>query len=89
MNLLSVMGKSRLMLGCALALTVTLTATPSASGADRGSSRQAAITNKIDETRLVRLVGNVRPEANRQNDRGAVSDSMPQQHLQLLLHRAR
>jgi subtilase family serine protease len=86
MNLLSVVGKSRLMLGCALALMV-LAATPSVSGAERGSSRQAAITNKIDETRLVRLVGNVRPEANRQNDRGAVGDSMQLQHLQLLLQR--
>ncbi len=83
MNLLSVVGKGRVVLGCALALTVTL----SAAGAGQGSSRQPAITKKIDETRLTRLVGNVRPEANSQNDLGAVGDSMPLQHLQLLLRR--
>jgi subtilase family serine protease len=82
MNLLSVMGRSRAALGCALALTVTL-----AAGADQGSSRQAAITKKIDETRLARLAGNVRPEATSQNDRGAVGDSMQLQHLALLLQR--
>ena len=36
---------------------------------------------------MARLVGNVRPEANSQNDRGAVGDSMQLQHLQLLLQR--
>ena len=82
MNLLFVVGKSRAALGCALALTITL-----AAGAEQGSSRQPAITKKIDETRLARLVGNVRPEATSQNDRGAVGDSMQLQHLQLLLQR--
>jgi len=82
MNLLSVAGKSRVALGCALALTITL-----AAGAEQGSSRQPAITKKIDETRLARLVGNVHPEATSQNDRGAVGDSMQLQHLQLLLQR--
>jgi subtilase family serine protease len=83
MNLLSIVGKGRVVLGCALALTVTL----SAGAAGQGSSRQASITKKIDETRLTRLVGNVRPEANSRNDRGAVGDSMQLQHLQLLLQR--
>ena len=82
MNLLSVVGKGRIALGCALALTVTL-----AAGAEQGSSRQPAITKKLDETRLARLVGNVHPEATSQNDRGAVGDSMQLQHLQLLLQR--
>ena len=82
MNLLSVVGKGRVALGCAFALTITL-----AAGAEQGSSRQPAITKKIDETRLARLVGNVRPEATSQNDRGAVGDSMQLQHLQLLLQR--
>jgi len=82
MNVLYHLGKSRAALGCALALTVTLVA-----GAEQGSSRRAAITKKIDETRMARLAGNVRPEATRQNDRGAVGDSMQLQHLQLLLQR--
>jgi subtilase family serine protease len=83
MNLLSIMGNGRGVLGCALALTVTL----SAGAAGQGSSRQPSITKKIDETRMTRLIGNVRPEANTQNDRGAVGDSMQLQHLQLLLQR--
>jgi subtilase family serine protease len=83
MKLLSIVGKSRVVLGCALALTVTL----AAAGAGLGSSRQALITKKIDETRMTRLVGNVRLEANSKNDRGAVGDSMQLQRLQLLLQR--
>jgi subtilase family serine protease len=83
MNLLSIVGNGRAVLGCALALTVTL----SAGAAGQGSSRQPSITKKIDETRMTRLVGNVRPEANSQNDRGAVGDSMQLQHLELLLQR--
>jgi subtilase family serine protease len=83
MNLLSIVGNGRAVLGCALAFTVTL----SAGAAGQGSSRQPSITKKIDETKLTRLVGNVRPEANSRNDRGAVGDSMQLQHLQLLLQR--
>jgi hypothetical protein len=82
MNLLSIVSQGRVVLGCVLALTVTL-----AAGANQGSSSQSAITKKIDETRMTRLVGNVRPEATRQNDRGSVGDSMQLQHLQLLLQR--
>jgi hypothetical protein len=69
MHLLPVTGKSRFALGCALDLTITL-----AARAEQGSSRQPAITKKIDETRLARLAGNVRPEATSQNDRGTVGD---------------
>jgi subtilase family serine protease len=45
------------------------------------------ISSAIDEHRLVRLAGNVRPEAVAANDRGRVPDSMPLQHMQLLLKR--
>src|ERR1700748_1542359 len=82
MHLLPVTVRSRVALGCALTLTFTL-----AVRAEQGSSRQPAITKKIDETRLARPSGNVRPEATSQNDRGAVGDSMQLQHLQLLLQR--
>lgn len=83
MNLLVVLGKGRVVSGCVLAFALTA----ASAGANQGSPRRAAITKKIDETRLVRLSGNVRPEANPQNDRGAVGDSLPLQHLQLLLRR--
>ena len=42
MNLLSIVGNGRAVLGCALALTVTL----SAGAAGQGSSRQASITQE-------------------------------------------
>ena len=83
MNLRSAVGKGRIMLGCTLAFTFTI----AAAAANIGSSRQGAITKKIDETRMVRLTGNVTREANSQNDRGAVGDSMQLQHMQLLLQR--
>ncbi|HTY49061.1 MAG TPA: protease pro-enzyme activation domain-containing protein [Steroidobacteraceae bacterium] len=48
---------------------------------------RALITAPIDETRLVRLIGNTRPEANVRNDRGRVPDALILSHLQLLLAR--
>ncbi|HTW73468.1 MAG TPA: protease pro-enzyme activation domain-containing protein [Steroidobacteraceae bacterium] len=45
------------------------------------------ITAPIDETRRVRLSGNVRPEANAHNDRGRVPDALSLRHMQLLLRR--
>lgn len=45
------------------------------------------ITKPIDENHLVRLVGNTRPEANAENDRGAVADGMRMDHLWLQLKR--
>jgi uncharacterized repeat protein (TIGR01451 family) len=45
------------------------------------------ITAPIDDARLVRLTGNTRPEATPFNDRGRVADSLPLEHLQLLLKR--
>ncbi|MGA9717194.1 MAG: S53 family peptidase [Acidobacteriaceae bacterium] len=83
MNLLAIGGKGRTVLGCALTFAFTV----AAAGAGQGSARQSAITKKLDETRMVRLVGNVLPEANAENDRGAVGDSLQLQHLQLLLQR--
>src|SRR5579862_4313979 len=45
------------------------------------------ITLPIDNSRLSRLPGNTRPEANTRNDRGRVRDDLPIQHMQLLLKR--
>jgi hypothetical protein len=46
------------------------------------------ITGTIDETKLVTLPGNTRPEANAQNDRGRLADSSPLNHMMLLLRRS-
>ncbi len=50
--------------------------------------RRPLITQPIDERALHALAGNTRPEANRQNDRGAVADSFPMEHILLQLQRS-
>jgi len=71
--------------GCALVVGLMLGASLEASAAI--TARQSLINGKIDETQLVTLPGNVRPEANASHDRGPVADSMPLNHLQLVLGR--
>jgi len=46
------------------------------------------ITARIDETALRTLAGNTRPEANAQNDRGAVADDLVMDHMLLQLERS-
>ena len=46
------------------------------------------ITKQIDESNVVRLAGNTRPEATLKNDLGAVSDSMDLDHILLQLQRS-
>jgi len=45
------------------------------------------ITQNIDEGKRVRLTGNTRPEVNAENDRGAVADDFPMEHMLLQLRR--
>jgi subtilase family serine protease len=47
------------------------------------------ITGTVDETELVTLLGNTRPEANATNDQGRLADSFPLEHMILLLRRSR
>ncbi len=49
--------------------------------------RSPAITQRVDESSLVSLHGNVRPEANSGNDLGLVDDNLPLDHLLLQLKR--
>src|SRR5580658_2648078 len=46
------------------------------------------ITQNVDESKLVTLAGNTRPEANKQNDRGLVPDSLSMEHMLLQLRRS-
>jgi len=55
--------------------------------AQPSSAARVLVTSPIDETRLVRLSGNTRREANARNDRGRLPDSWPLEHMQLLLKR--
>ena len=45
------------------------------------------VTQEIDESRLIVLRGNTRPEANRNNDRGYVGDDFRLEHMFLQLKR--
>lgn len=61
-----------------------------AAGAQGQAGSPAArplLTEAIDNTRLAPLRGNTRPEATAENDRGAVPDAFPLQHLLLQLQR--
>jgi hypothetical protein len=49
---------------------------------------RSVVTQKIDETKRVTLPGNTRPEASLANDRGAVAESFPVEHMQLQLKRS-
>jgi subtilase family serine protease len=71
-----------------VALTLALSWRHVARANQTEGSPRVLITEPIDETRLVTLVGNTRPEANAKNDRGPVSDSFPVDHMLLQLKRA-
>ena len=47
------------------------------------------ITRTVNESELVTLPGNTRPEANATNDQGRLADSFPLEHMILLLRRSR
>jgi subtilase family serine protease len=50
--------------------------------------RPALIHQAVDETKLVSLAGNTRPEATAENDLGAVSDNLSLDHMMLQLKRS-
>ena len=55
--------------------------------AGNGTARPL-VTSPVVTSNLVRLVGNVRPEANTANDLGAVADGFPMNHMFVQLQRA-
>jgi subtilase family serine protease len=75
---------SKAVTGCALVLGLMLGVSVEATAV---TARQPLINGRIDETQLVTLPGNVRPEATASHDRGPVDDSLPLNHLQLVLVR--
>ncbi|HUJ33059.1 MAG TPA: protease pro-enzyme activation domain-containing protein, partial [Candidatus Acidoferrum sp.] len=58
-----------------------------AQGIESGRYSRALITHKIDESDRTALAGNMRPEANARNDRGAVAEDFPMDHMLLQLKR--
>ncbi len=62
------------------------------SGNNGGSStvpKPLLITSQIDESNLVTLRGNTRPEAVAKNDLGRVADDLPLEHMMLQLRRSK
>ena len=53
-----------------------------------GGFPRALVTDPIDESKLVTLAGNTRPEATRQNDRGRVPDDYAMPHMFLQMKRS-
>src|SRR5947209_2482574 len=60
----------------------------SAANAQVGLEARSVLTRAIDESRLISLGGNTRPEVNAANDRGPVADDMPLEHVLLQLRRS-
>ncbi len=54
---------------------------------DRQRSRHVLVSQGVDEGQRVTLHGNTRPEARPENDRGAVADDFPMEHMLLQLRR--
>ena len=71
-----------------LTLPIGLLSLASALYAQPSGRPARVIREGIDEARVVRLVGNTRPEATIQNDRGIVADSLPLDHMLLQLKRS-
>ena len=53
-----------------------------------GRTARPQIVDRIDETRLVTMKGNTRPEANAQNDAGAVPGDLAMEHMLLMMSRS-
>jgi subtilase family serine protease len=80
--------RPRLSLSCRLLgvlVSVSFLANPLARAESLGP---VLIVQNVDETKLVTLSGNTRPEANVKNDRGRVADSLPLDHMLLQLKRS-
>jgi len=73
---------------CCSALALGFASVLVAQGAAQGAAQSVLITQPIDSSRLHTLVGNTRPEANAQNDRGKVADTFPMPHMLLELQRS-
>ena len=63
-------------------------ASPSHGQSRSSRAAQPLVTQPVDEGRVVPLRGHTRAEANRNNDRGAVADNTPLQHMLLQLRRS-
>lgn len=82
------MSRKAVVVASVVALTLALGVRYAARAASATSGPRVLITEPIDDTRLITLVGNTRPEANIHNDRGRVADAFQLNHMLLQLKRA-
>ncbi len=73
--------------GAIAGLTFTWEGVSRAQAAEDVPHARVLITRPIDESRLLRLAGNTRREANSNNDRGRVADDFLMEHMLLLMRR--
>ena len=73
---------------CAVLTIASATPIFALGGGVAQNSAQPRILTKVEDATRVILVGNVRPEANAAHDLGEVEDSLPLEHMQLLLKRS-
>jgi hypothetical protein len=59
-----------------------------ASTTAQGQPSRPLVVDRVDENKLYRLTGNMRPEANAANDRGPVADDLAMDHMLLQLRRS-
>jgi subtilase family serine protease len=82
------MSRKAAVVASVVALMLALGVRYAARAASAGVGTRVLITEPVDSTRLVTLVGNTRPEANSRNDRGRVADAFQLDHMLLQLKRA-
>jgi subtilase family serine protease len=73
---------------CCGALTLSSTSALVAQSAGTAPQARLLITRPVDPSRLYTLAGNTRGEANAQNDRGKVADTLAMDHMLLQLQRS-
>jgi Pro-kumamolisin, activation domain len=69
-------------------LALLFTVGPAGAQVESRPNSRPLITQNVDEGKLVTLGGNIRPEANAKNDRGAAADSLSIEHMLLQLRRS-
>jgi Pro-kumamolisin, activation domain/FG-GAP-like repeat len=72
---------------CAFAVAASMLPCPAQAQFSGNPAARPLITGAVTENNLVRLLGNVRPEVNAANDRGAVPADFPLEHMFIALQR--
>ena len=80
--------RREMLLACCLLVALASLLLSAAPCAHAENVRPLLITQNVDESTLVTLGGNTRPEAKAKYDRGRVDDNLQMEHLLLLLKRS-